>query len=136
MQHNIKHFLMAIIAIGSSMLSLAAQEADSLGHYLEIAAKNNPGLNADFLTYKASLEKVPQAGAWPTPQLDIGFFLQPMELVGGEQIAEFTLMQMFPWFGTKKATQTEATHMAKMAYEKFREARDNLYLEEIGRAHV
>lgn len=129
MQHNIKHFLMAIIAIGSSMLSLAAQEADSLGHYLEIAAKNNPGLNADFLTYKASLEKVPQAGAWPTPQLDIGFFLQPMELFGGEQIAEFTLMQMFPWFGTKKATQTEATHMAKMAYEKFRETRDNLYLE-------
>jgi len=106
-----------------------AQTPDSLNHYLEIAAKNNPGLNADFLAYKASLEKVPQAGAWPDPKLDIGFFLKPMDLVGGRQIADFTLMQMFPWFGTKKAAQTEATHMAKMAYAQFTETRDNLYLE-------
>jgi len=105
-----------------------AQAPDSLDHYLEIAARSNPGLNADFLAYQASLEKVPQAGAWPDPKLDIGFFLKPMELVGGQQIADFTLMQMFPWFGTKKAAQTEATHMAKMAYEQFRETRDNLYL--------
>lgn len=108
---------------------VVAQKPDSLDHYLEIAAKNNPGLNADFLTYKASLEKVPQAGAWPDPRLDIGFFLKPMDIVGGRQIADFTLMQMFPWFGTKKAAQTEATHMAKMAYAQFTETRDNLYLE-------
>jgi outer membrane protein TolC len=38
-------------------------------------------------------------------------------------------MQMFPWFGTKKAARTEAQHMAKMAFEQFRETRDNLYLE-------
>ena len=44
---------------------VAAQTPDSLDRYLETAAKNNPGLNADFLAYKASLEKVPQAGAWP-----------------------------------------------------------------------
>jgi outer membrane protein TolC len=106
-----------------------SQTPDSLDHYLEVAAKNNPGLNADFLAYKASLEKVPQAGAWPDPKLDIGFFLKPMDLVGGRQIADFTLMQMFPWFGTKKAAQTEATHMAKMAYAQFTETRDNLYLE-------
>jgi outer membrane protein TolC len=108
---------------------VVAQKPDSLDHYLEIAAKNNPGLNADFLAYKASLEKVPQAGAWPDPQLDIGFFLKPMDIVGGRQVADFTLMQMFPWFGTKKAAQTEATHMAKMAYARFTETRDNLYLE-------
>lgn len=108
---------------------VAAQTPDSLDRYLETAAKNNPGLNADFLAYKASLEKVPQAGAWPDPQLDIGFFLKPMDIVGGRQIADFTLMQMFPWFGTKKAAQTEATHMAKMTYARFTETRDNLYLE-------
>ena len=108
---------------------VAAQTPDSLDRYLETAAKNNPGLNADFLAYKASLEKVPQAGAWPDPQLDIGFFLKPMDIVGGRQIADFTLMQMFPWFGTKKAAQTEATHMARMAYARFTETRDNLYLE-------
>lgn len=119
-----------LVVLGLTGLHPAvAQTPDSLDRYLEIAAMNNPGLNADFLAYKASLEKVPQAGAWPDPKLDIGFFLKPMDLVGGRQIADFTLMQMFPWFGTKKAAQTEATHMARMAYEKFRETQDNLYLE-------
>jgi len=40
------------------------QISDSLPHYLEVAARNNPGVKADFLAYKASLEKMPQAGAW------------------------------------------------------------------------
>ena len=127
-QYNINRLF--IILLGFIItLPLKSQTADSLARYLEMAGRNNPGLNADFLAYKASLEKVPQAGAWPDPNLDIGFFLKPMDIVGGRQIADFTLMQMFPWFGTKKAAQAEATHMAKMSYEKFRETRDNLYLE-------
>lgn len=110
-------------------ISSYAQRTDSLSHYLEIAARNNPGVKADFMAYKASLEKVPQAGAYQDPQLEMGFFLEPMEIIDGRQVAEFKLMQMFPWFGTKKAAQTEATHMAKMSFEKFRESRDNLYLD-------
>ena len=127
-QFNIKHITILLITVVLAT-NLKGQGTDSLNHYLEIAARNNPGLNADFLVYKASLEKVPQAGVWPNPQLDIDFFLKPMDIVGGRQIADFTLMQMFPWFGTKKSAQTEATHMAKMSYEQFRETRDNLYLE-------
>ncbi len=126
--YNLFIVLLVVLALFSPKPA-EAQTPDSLDRYLETAARNNPGLNADFLAYKASLEKVPQAGTWPDPQLDIGFFLKPIDIVGGRQIADFTLMQMFPWFGTKKAAQTEATHMAKMAYARFRETRDNLYLE-------
>jgi outer membrane protein TolC len=36
---------------------------------------------------------------------------------------------MFPWFGVRKAARTEAHHMAMMAWEQFREARDNVWLE-------
>ncbi|NLY25317.1 MAG: TolC family protein [Bacteroidales bacterium] len=126
--YNFLRVLLVVLAL-MGLHPVAAQTTDSLDHYLETAAKNNPGLNADFLTYKASLEKVPQAGALPDPRLDIGFFLKPMDIVGGRQIADFTLMQMFPWFGTRKTAQTEATHMAKMAYAQFTETRDNLYLE-------
>ena len=126
--YNLFGILLVVLGLMGPHL-LMAQTPDSLDRYLETAAMNNPGLNADFLAYKASLEKVPQAGAWPDPQLDIGFFLKPMDIVGGRQVADFTLMQMFPWFGTKKAAQTEATHMAKMAYARFTETRDNLYLE-------
>ncbi|MDD2954209.1 MAG: TolC family protein [Parabacteroides sp.] len=106
-----------------------SQPADSLGYYLELAARNNPQINADFSLYKASLEKVPQAGAYPDPELEIGFFLKPMEILSGKQIADFTLMQMFPWFGTRKAAHNEATEMARMAYEQFRNSRNNLHYE-------
>jgi outer membrane protein TolC len=108
---------------------VSGQETGSLSRYLEMAAQNNPAVKAAFHTYEASLQKIPQAGAYEDPQLDIGFFLQPMDIVGGREIARFQLMQMFPWFGTKKAARTEAQHMAKMAFEQFRETRDKLYLE-------
>lgn len=121
-----KYILLVMIIIS---IPTFGQNADSLSHYLEIAARNNPGVKADFLAYKASLQKVPQAGAYEDPELEMGFFLQPMEIIDGRQVAEFKLMQMFPWFGTKKAAQTEATHMARMSFEQFRETRDNLYLD-------
>jgi outer membrane protein TolC len=109
-------------------LTVSAQ-TDSLPQYLKIAAENNPGVKAGFLTYRAALQKVPQAGALQDPQLDLGFFLQPMEIIDGKQVADVKLMQMFPWFGTRKAARTEAQHMAKMAFEQFRETRDKLFLD-------
>lgn len=105
------------------------QQADSLSWYLETAARNNPLINSNFALYKASLEKIPQAGAYADPELDIGLFVKPMETMSGKQIADFTLMQMFPWFGTRKAARNEATEMSRMAYEQFREARNNLFYE-------
>jgi len=102
---------------------------DSLAVYLEQAARNNPQVNSDFMLYKASLEKIPQAGAYQDPELEIGYYLKPMEVIGGKQVADFTLMQMFPWFGTRKAAKDEAGEMARMAYEKFRETRNNLWYE-------
>jgi len=109
--------------------AIYSQNTDSLKQYVEIAGLNNPGVIADFMTYKATLQKVPQAGAYQDPEFEIGFFLEPMELIGGKQVAQFKLMQMFPWFGTKKSAQNEAVYMAKIAFEKFRNTRDNLYLQ-------
>ncbi len=107
----------------------SGQTADSLSHYLEVAGRNNRNVKADFLLYQAALQKVPQAGAYQDPQLEMGFFLKPMELVDGRQVAQFKLMQMFPWFGTRKAARTEAQQMAQMTFEKFRETRDNLFFD-------
>jgi outer membrane protein TolC len=120
--------IILLFTIHCSLLTAYGQ-IDSLSHYLEIAAQNNPSVKAAFLSYEATLQKIPQMGAYEDPQLDIGFFLKPMDLVDGRQIAQFQLMQMFPWFGVKKAAQTEARYMAKMAFEEFREFRDNLFLE-------
>jgi outer membrane protein TolC len=121
------------ILLLSAMLILASalcgQEADSLTHYLQTAAQNNGAVKAAFYTYEAARQKVPQAGAYDDPQVDIGFFLDPMTLVDGREITRIQFMQMFPWFGVRKAARTEAQHMAQMAFEQFREARDNLFLE-------
>ena len=117
------------IALLLGFLPAFSQQADSLTWYLETAARNNPLVNSNFALYKASLEKIPQAGAYEDPELDIGVFVKPMETLSGKQIADFTLMQMFPWFGTRKAARNEATEMSRMAYEQFREARNNLFYE-------
>lgn len=117
------------IALLLGFLPAFSQQADSLSWYLETAARNNPLVNSNFALYKASLEKIPQAGAYEDPELDIGVFVKPMETLSGKQIADFTLMQMFPWFGTRKAARNEATEMSRMAYEQFREARNNLFYE-------
>ncbi|MEA5044840.1 MAG: TolC family protein [Petrimonas sp.] len=117
-----------LLLILSVPKSVAVAQTETLADYLEIAARNNRGLKADYLDYQASLQKIPQAGAIPDPQLDMGYYLKPMDIIDGSRVADFTLMQMFPWFGTRKAAQTEAGHMAKMTFEKFRESRDNLYL--------
>lgn len=118
-----------LIFIISGMSFSAYGQADSLSRYIEIAGQNNPAVKAVFHTYEAALQKIPQMGALEDPQLDMGFFLQPMELMHGRQIAQFQLMQMFPWFGVRKAARTEAQRMAQMAFESFRETRDNLFLE-------
>lgn len=117
------------IALLLGFLPAFSQQADSLSWYLETAARNNPLVNSNFALYKASLEKIPQAGAYEDPELDIGVFVKPMETLSGKQIADFTLMQMFPWFGTRKVARNEATEMSRMAYEQFREARNNLFYE-------
>jgi outer membrane protein TolC len=98
-------------------------------HYLAVAAENNPDISAARLVAKAALERLPQAGAFSDPTLEAGVFISPMEYPMGRQAAQFQLMQMFPWFGTRKAARTEAQHMANMAFEELREVEANVLLD-------
>lgn len=100
---------------------------DSLSVYLEIAAKNNPTVIQKFYEYQAALQKVPQAGSLPDPELSIGYFLKPMEQLSGNQVADLRLMQMFPWQGTLKAAKDEMSLMAKAKYETFRDAKSTVF---------
>ena len=100
-----------------------SQQSDSLINYLKLAAKNNPTVMQRYNEYQAALEKVPQVGSLPDPQLELGVFLSPMELIGGNQVADIKLMQMFPWFGVIKNAKDEMSLMAKAKYETFRDAK-------------
>lgn len=122
-------FVTVVILIMNVSMHSYGQVTDSIEYYIELAGRNNPRIKSDFLRYKLSLEKIPQAGAYPDPTLDIGYFLKPMSIIDGKEVANFQLMQMFPWFGTQKAARTQAEQMAKMAYQEFRLSVSNLYLD-------
>jgi len=108
-----------------------AQERDTLklDNFLEIAAENNPDLKVAFNQYLASLEKVPQVGTLPDPQASFGFFIKPMAILGGSQVGNIQVMQMFPWFGTLKLAKDEASEMAKAKYEIFNAAKADLFYQ-------
>lgn len=104
-------------------------QGQSLDEYLEIAAEANPELKAYFSDYLAAMEKVPQVGALPDPEVSMGFFLQPMERLMGNQQAEVKLMQMFPWFGMLRTRKDEAGKMALARYEIFQDAKNRLFFQ-------
>jgi outer membrane protein TolC len=130
MSNKMKIYKSLLIAFLSGMSILGyTQQSDSLMMYLEIAARNNPSVQQKFTQYKASLQKIPQASSLSDPELNMGFLLKPMELMAGQQVAEFQLMQMFPWFGVLKNAKDEMSLMAKANYESFRDAKLQVFFE-------
>ena len=118
-----KILVLSVIA-GAASAELRSQAfPDSLAAYLEIAARNNPGVQESLYDYQAALQKVPQVSSLPDPELTAGFFLKPMELMSGNQVADFQLMQMFPWFGVLRNAKDEMSLMAQAKYELFRDAK-------------
>ena len=128
---NIKWIQRTIILISILIINafVYSQRGDSLNYYLEIAAKNNPTVMQRYNEYQAALQKVPQVGSLPDPQLELGVFLSPMELLGGNQVADIKLMQMFPWFGVIKNAKDEMSLMAKAKYETFVDAKLQVFYE-------
>lgn len=110
--------LLSIAALFVGMLAYG-QQPDSLMHYIEIATKNNPTVLQRLFEYQSALQKAPQVGSLPDPELNIGVFLKPMDIMSGKQIANVTLMQMFPWYGVLGNAKDEMSLMAKAKYESF-----------------
>lgn len=124
-----KSLLLIFISLGSWIAVSSQEYPDSLLKYLELAAKNNPTVLQSFAEYEAALKKIPQVGSLPDPQLDIGTFFTPMELVGGNQVADLKLMQMIPWFGVLRNAKDEMSLMAKAKFELFRDSKLQVYYD-------
>ncbi len=124
-----KKILLLMLALGSWVMGNSQEKTDSLLNYLEIAVKNNPTVLQRYAEYEATLQKVPQVGSLPDPEASLGVFLKPMELVGGNQLADIQLMQMFPWFGQLKYAKDEMSLMAKAKLETFRDAKFQVFYD-------
>jgi outer membrane protein TolC len=124
-----KKLLITFIALYSWLVIHGQQYPDSLIKYLGIAAKNNSAVLQKFSEYKAALQKIPQVGSLSDPELSMGFFLKPMELVSGNQIADIKLMQMFPWFGVLRNAKDEMSLMANAKFELFRDTKLQVFYD-------
>jgi len=121
-----RHLFILVIIFLFGQNTFAQQ---SLDDYLVTAADNNPGLQSKFYDYMAAMERVPQVGVLPDPQVAFGYFVQPVETRLGPQQARIGVAQMFPWFGTLDAKKDVATEMAKAKYEIFAEAKSRLFYD-------
>jgi outer membrane protein TolC len=122
-------FLISFLLSSFPGTAKSQDRVDSLPAYLMLAAKNNPEVLQKFAGYQAALEKIPQATSLPDPELSLEAFLSPMEIISGKQVANVSLMQMFPWFGTLKAADDEMSLMAKSNYEIFRVSKLQVFFE-------
>lgn len=122
-------FLFFSICFNLFSLVSSYSQQDSLLKYLEISSRNNPTVLQKFYEYQAALQKVPQVGSLSDPELSVGVFLSPMELVSGNQLADIRLMQMFPWFGVLKNAKDEMSLMANAKFEIFRDSKLQVFYD-------
>ena len=118
--------ILLILIMCSSGTTGAAQ---SLEQYLLRAARENPAIKASYSEFQAALEEVPQVRSLPDPQLTMTAFGSMVETRLGPQEARFSLMQMFPWFGTLEAREEVAAIMAEARFQDFLERRNAILYE-------
>lgn len=102
-------------------------EAQILPDYLKEAAQNNPGLKVAYSEYESAMQRVAQAKGLPDPAFKASAFGQMVETRVGQQMAQFSVDQMFPWFGTLKAKGDVAALEAEAALENFYDTRNELF---------
>lgn len=123
---NIRVFLVSIgvllVGFSSAQVNYDVYMNDSLLQYTKIVINSNPAVKQRYHEYNAALEKAVQAGVLSDPEFTAGIYLTPMELLMGNQVADFTLMQMFPWFGVLSNARQEMSLMAKSSLEVYNDA--------------
>ena len=111
---------------GLFFLCFTSVEAQTLEDYLLIASENNPQVKAAYSEFEAALQEAPQVKSLPDPTLTVSAFGQMVETRLGPQEARFSLMQMFPWFGTLDAREEVADLMAEAKFQAFLEVRNEI----------
>lgn len=104
-------------------------EAQSVEHFLQIAAENNPEIQSAYSEFEAALQKSPQVSTLPDPTLTVSAFGRMMETRLGAQEARFSLMQMFPWFGTLSARANSADLMAEAKFQEYLNTREKVFMQ-------
>lgn len=126
MKRTIKNFALLPLLLLGMVLQASGQQ---LEEYLEIAAENNPKVKAAYAEFEAALRQSPQVSSLPDPTLTVGAFGRMMRSDMGAEEARFSLMQMFPWFGTLSAKEQAANLMAEAEFQEYLDVRNQVFYE-------
>lgn len=97
-------FLVSLLFFGWS------GQAQQLETFIEEAISNNPNIQAVEKQYAISTEKISEVNSLPNTEFSGGYAVgEEMPMM---QQAEFSVMQMLPWFGTISAREKYAQAMA------------------------
>ncbi|MUP47373.1 TolC family protein [Gramella sp. BOM4] len=118
-----------ILLVCFLFLGLSQIQAQQIQEYLQIASENNPEVQASYSRFEAALQKAPQVSSLPDPTLTMSAFGRMVETRLGAQEARFSLMQMFPWFGTNNLRKGSAELMAEARFQDFLTARESLFVK-------
>lgn len=115
------------ITVGLFVFIVFGAHTQTLDDYLVEGAENNPGLKASYLEFEAAMQKSAQVKAIPDLALSFGYFVSPVETRVGPQRAKFSLVQMFPWFGTNGTKVNAAEFSAQAKYQEFIDEKNELF---------
>ena len=113
-----------LIAFLMSLTTLYGQS--QLDQYMEVAVQNNPGLKASRAEFEAAMQRTAQMGSLDDPNFRVSSFGQMVETRTGQQMARFSLEQMFPWFGTLREQRNAAALNAESVFESFKNDQNEL----------
>ncbi|HEY5691951.1 MAG TPA: TolC family protein [Cyclobacteriaceae bacterium] len=97
-----------------------------LDQYIKVAVQNNPGLKASRAEFEAAMQRTAQMGSLDDPNFRVSSFGQMVETRTGQQMARFSLEQMFPWFGTLREQRNAAALNAESVFESFKNDQNEL----------
>ncbi|MHC4882231.1 MAG: TolC family protein [Planctomycetota bacterium] len=104
-------------------------ENSELSDYLAYAALNNPGLEAAFNRWKASVEEVVQSETLPDPKFTYQYYIEEVETRVGPQNQGLGLAQTFPWFGKLELRGKVAQEAANAERQRYESAKLKLFYE-------
>lgn len=118
-----KHILVILLM---GWLTLPTAQAQTLDDYLQMAIEQSPALKQADAQHQAARQHTVQQKSLPDPVLRVSALGQMVETRVGQQIATFSVEQMFPWFGTRKAATASAAHIAQARAYQTQSARSKL----------
>ncbi len=116
--------------IGAGLALCASTSAETgnprtsgdLSDYIAFGIENNPGLQANYRTWQAALQRIPQAKALPDPKLTANHFVEEIQTRTGPQRRQVFVGQQLPWFGKLRARGNIASREAEAIHHAYEAA--------------